>query len=161
MDEIRQKLQRKEITVGDAIVKALPLLRDRVQDDTLTWLACELQGYPNGIEFYQGKATNLPEYRVVTGALKLMDPTGAISDFNHPFASRGKYFLSAPVSWLEEFASLPGTNALADCPDLTSLLMKGQGNVVCEFTKPQLNQVITHIRQRLISLLDKMAQKAQ
>jgi hypothetical protein len=161
LDQLRQQLQRKEISVGDGIVKALPLVKDRVPDDIIMWLVNELQGYSNSIEFYQKDHIihdELPVYRVVQGSLKILDPDGSLNDLDHPFASRGKYFLSAPVSWLEEFESLPGPHALADCPDLTSYLAKGLGNVVCEFSKPQLAQIIITIRQRVIAVLDKVAQ---
>ena len=163
MDQLRQQLQRKEITVGDGIVKALPLVKDRVPDDTIMWLVNELQGYSNTLEFYQRENivhNDLPAYRIVQGSLKILDSNGDLNDLEHPFASRGKYFLSAPVSWLEEFESLPGPVALADCPDLTSYLAKGSGNIVCEFSKPQLAQIIVTIRNRVISVLDKVAQKA-
>ena len=160
MDQIRQQLQRKEISVGDAAVKALPLLRGKVSDETLLWLVSEVQGYQNSIDFYQdkGNTTNLPGYRIVSGKLRLLDGSGMLTELKHPFASRGKYFLSAPVSWLEQFESLPGDKALADCPDLTSYMGKGLGTVVCEFPKPQLGQMIVHIRQRLLAILDKVSQ---
>ena len=159
MDQIRQQLQRKEISVGDAAVKALPLLRGKVSDETLLWLVSEVQGYQNAIEFYQDKGTpsHLPAYRIVSGQLRLLDANGVLTELKHLFASRGKYFLSAPVSWLEQFESLPGEIALADCPDLTSYMGKGIGTVVCEFPKPQLQQCIVHIRQRLLAVLDKVA----
>jgi hypothetical protein len=163
LDQLRQQLQRKEISVGDAAVKALPLLRGKVSDDTLLWLVSEVQGYSNAIEFYQNPGSSsvntlLPEYRVVTGSLRLLDGSGMLKELKHPFASRGRYFLSAPVSWLEQFESLPGESALADCPDLTSYMGKGLGTVVCEFPKPQLHQIIIHIRQRLAAVLDKVSQ---
>jgi len=162
LDQIRQQLQRKQISVGDAAVKALPLLRGKVSDETLLWLVSEVQGYQNSIDFYQEKGDtsnllNLPAYRIVTGTLRLLDGNGQLTELKHPFASRGKYFLSAPVSWLEQFESLPGEKALADCPDLTSYMGRGLGTVVCEFPKPQLAQMIVHIRQRLLAILDKVA----
>jgi hypothetical protein len=160
LDQLRQQLQRKEIGVGDGIVKALPIVKDRVPDDVIMWLVNELQGYSNTLEFYQKEHivhNDLPAYRIVQGSLKILDASGDLNDLDHPFASRGKYFLSAPVSWLEEFDSLPGPVALADCPDLTAVLAKGLGNVVCEFSKPQLTQIITTIRQRVIAVLDKVA----
>ena len=160
LDQIRQQLQRKEISVGDAAVKVLPLLRGKVSDETLLWLVSEVQGYQNSIDFYQDKGgvstADLPAYRIVSGALRLLDGNGQLNELKHPFASRGKYFLSAPVSWLEQFESLPGESALADCPDLTSYMGRGLGTVVCEFPKPQLRQMIVHIRQRLLAVLDKV-----
>jgi len=160
LDQLRQQLQRKEISVGDAAVKALPLLRGKVSDDTLLWLVSEVQGYQGAIDFYQekGSVNSYPEYRIVNGALRLLDSSGMLKEMKHPFASRGRYFLSAPVSWLEQFESLPGDTALADCPDLTSYMGAGIGTVVCEFPKPQLHQMIVHIRQRLCAVLDKVSQ---
>jgi hypothetical protein len=161
LDQIRQQILHREVSVGDAVLKALPLLKAKVSDEILLWLVSELQGYTNAVEFYQTKkaAHNLPEYRVVTGRLKLMDSAGSLKELRHAFAERGTYFLGAPVSWLEQFASLPGDTALAECPELTSYLASGDGMVICEFSKSQLVTIIAQVRTKLLELLDQAAQE--
>jgi len=161
LHQIRQQILHREVSVGEAVLKALPLLKEKVSEETLRWLVNELQGYENAVAFYQSKKAthNLPEYRVVTGKLKLMDSAGSLNELKHPFAQRGTYFLGAPVSWLEQFAALPGDTALADCPDLTSYLASGDGMVICEFSKPQLVTIISQVRTKLMALLDQAAQE--
>jgi hypothetical protein len=153
LQKLKEQLERKEISVADAIVKVLPELRGKLPDDTLNWLVNEFQGYSNSLDFYQNVKHNLPAYRVVTGSLKLLEPGGKISKLDHPFAHRGQYFLSCPVSWLESFASTPGELTLADLPDLTSYMGQGKGSVLCEFSHSQLTRALNQIRQRVISVL--------
>lgn len=155
MQTINSKLQLREISIEQAIVKALPMLRGKVGDETLLWLVSELQGYHAALDFYQNEKHNLPEYRVVTGQLQLMEPTGAISPVNHPLARRRRYFLSAPVSWLEEFLSLPGDVSLVELPDLTAYLGTGKGTVICQCPKPELMKMLVIIRQKVMAVLSK------
>lgn len=157
--EIKRKLQRGEITISDGIVKCLPDLRGRVPDETLVWLASELQGYSNSLHFYQENNHNLPAYRVVKGTLKIMDASGKLTDIKHPFTSRTQFFLGAPVAWLEEFAKLPGEVALVELPDLTTLLGGGRGNVACEFTKEQLTRMLSIVKSRVLEVMNQVATK--
>jgi hypothetical protein len=157
LEEIRRQLERHEISVDNAIVKSLPLLKEIAPEETILWLVSELQGYGNALEFYQrqSSASNLPQYRVVPGSLKLLDEAGALHPLKHPFASRGAYFLSAPAAWLEQFVGVPGDTAVAECRELTSFLSSGVGTVVCEFPKTELLRVLNDIRQHLIMVMAK------
>ena len=53
LQDLKRKITNKELALPDALAKALPMLRGLVPDDKLMWLASELQGYPNGLEFFQ------------------------------------------------------------------------------------------------------------
>lgn len=159
MFETRRQLTKSEISISTTIVKILPELRGLVPDETLLWLASELQGYANAVEFYQTDKHNLPSYRIVTGSIKLVDSQGKLWDINHPYARRGQYFLGAPIAWLEEFAALPGDGALVELPDLTAILGGAQGSVACQCTKEQLNEVLTKVRYRVIEVMSKVAAK--
>ncbi|PWT95566.1 MAG: hypothetical protein C5B53_11215 [Candidatus Melainabacteria bacterium] len=154
MSEISGKLKRGEISISDAIVKTLPELRGKVPDETLIWLASELQGYSNSLHFYQNNNHGLPTHRVVKGKLRLMDTSGKLSDLQHTYASRGQYFLGAPIAWLEESAKLPGELVLVELPDLTSLITAGRGNVACECTKDQLKLVLSIVRGRVLEVMN-------
>jgi hypothetical protein len=157
--EIRGKLQRREISISDAIVKCLPDLRGRVPDETLVWLASELQGYSNSLHFYQSKTHNLPQYRVVKGKLRLVDGRGNQTDVQHAFANRPDFFLGAPIAWLEEFAKLPGEVVLVELPDLTAFLGGGKGNAACECSKEQLTRILSIVRSRVLEVMNQIAAK--
>ena len=153
LQTINSKLQLREISIEQAIVKALPILRGNTEDGTLMWLVNELQGYANSLDFYQNEKHKLPDYRVVSGELKLMAADGKISPLNHPLANRGRYFLSAPVSWLEEFLSLPGQTSVVELPDLTTYMGTGLGNIICQCPKSELTRMLVIIRQKVMSVL--------
>jgi hypothetical protein len=157
--ELRRQLAKGEIPISKAIVQVLPELRGRVPDATLTWLASELQGYANSVVFYQSDKHDLPTYRIVTGVIKLVDPNGKVSDLEHPYAQRGRYFLSAPIAWLEDFAALPGQGTLVELPDLTALMGNGRGSIACQFTKEQLKGVLSTVRNRVIEVMTQVVTK--
>jgi hypothetical protein len=153
LQTINSKLQLREISIEQAIVKALPVLRGKVDDETLHWLVNELQGYGNSLEFYQNERHGLPEYRVISGKLELMSPSGQIAPFEHQFAKRGRYFLNAPVAWLEGFLSLPGNTVVVELPDLATYLGSGMGNVICQCPRSELIKMLVIIRQKVMSVL--------
>lgn len=144
------------MTLPDALAKALPLLRGHVTDEKLLWLANELQGYQNALEFFQSNSTEFPQYRIVTGRIWLLTPQGNLTELKHPWAQKERIFLSAPVSWLEEAHVAPGDTSLVDMMELTNYLAKGFGHVVCECPKEHVRSILTVFRQRFIQLLDQV-----
>ena len=154
MQELKRKLLTRQISYSEALPLALPDLRGKIADDKLLWLASELQGYQNAMEFYQSRVGDFPKWRIVKGQLRLLNTAGALVSVNHPFANRAEFFLGAPISWLEQFASQPEDPSLVDLPELTSLIGKGTGNVVCVLPRAQLNLVIANSRRDFMSLLD-------
>ena len=154
--DLKKKLLTGQVTFGDALPKALPQLRGKISDDKLLWLASELQGYSNAIEFYQNQSHNLPKYRIVPGALFLMTPDGTLNELKHPYAKRTDYFLSAPVAWLEEFARLQGDISLVEVPELTAFMSGGGGGVVCQTKKYELRRIIANFRNEFLALLDQV-----
>ena len=152
--DLKQKLLTGQTSFAEALPKALPTLRGKISDDKLLWLASELQGYSNAIEFYQNKDHGLPQYRIVPGALYLMNKDGDMNELNHPYAKRTEYFLSAPVAWLEEFARLQGDDSIVEVPELTSFMSGGGGGVVCQTRKSELRRIIANFRNEFIYLLD-------
>jgi hypothetical protein len=154
--ELKQKLLSGQMTFAEALPKALPQLRGKVSDEKLLWLASELQGYSNAIEFYQNNTHGLPRYRIVPGALFLMTADGNLNELKHPYARRTDYFLSAPVAWLEEFARLQGDISLVEVPELTAFMSGAGGGVVCQTKKVELRRIIANFRNEFIALLDQV-----
>ena len=161
LQELKRKITTKEISLPDALAKALPLLRGHVTDEKLMWLASELQGYPNGLEFFQKKLDEaalkeFPPYRIVSGKIWLLTPQGTLAELNNPMTTRDRIFLSAPVSWLEEALNDPNDTCIVDMSELTNYFAKGVGNVVCECPKEHLRGILSVFRQRFIHLLDEV-----
>jgi hypothetical protein len=154
--DLKNKLLSGQVTFAEALPKALPQLRGKISDEKLLWLASELQGYSNAIEFYQSQAHSLPKYRIVPGALYLLTPDGALTELKHPYAKRSDYFLSAPVAWLEEFARLQGDVSLVEVPELTAFMSASGGGVVCQTKKVELRRIIANFRNEFIALLDQV-----
>lgn len=162
MQDLKRKIVTKEISLPDALAKALPALRGHVSDEKLLWLANELQGYQNGMEFFQNTNNehalkDFPAYRIITGKIWLFTPQGTLTELNHPFTKRDRIFLSAPISWLEIALGDPSETCIVDMPELTNYLAKGFGNVVCECSKEHLSGIISFFRQRFIQTLDEVS----
>jgi hypothetical protein len=163
LQDLKRKITNKELELPDALAKALPLLRGLVSDEKLMWLASELQGYPNGLEFFQSKGNEaalkeFPNYRIVTGKIWLLTPQGTLAELNNPMTNRDRVFLSAPVSWLEEALKDPNDTCIVDMSELTNYFAKGVGNVVCECPKEHLRGILSIFRQRFIQVLDEASQ---
>jgi len=163
LQDLKNKITNKELALPDALAKALPLLRGLVTDDKLMWLASELQGYPNALEFFQNQGNDaalkdFPSYRIVTGKIWLLTPQGTLAELNNPMTSRERVFLSAPVSWLEEALKDPNDTCIVDMAELTNYFAKGVGNVVCECPKEHLRGILSIFRQRFIQVLDEASQ---
>ncbi len=158
LQQIQLKLEQNKIALADAIVEVLPLLRNKESDDTLRWLVNELQGYSDTMSFYSNPNHRLPQYRVVNGNLKLLGKNGEMTDLDHALANRSEYFLGAPVSWLEEFASLPGNDCVAELPELAKQLQSGL--VVLQLPKAQLLRILNEVRARFLLLLDKVGSQS-
>ena len=156
LEQVQLRLQEKKISISDAIVEALPHLREKRSDEILGWMVNELQGYGNTMAFYSKPNHGLPEYRIVNGTLKLLAKNGEMTGVDHPLANRKQYFLSAPISWLQEFASLPGELCIVELPELASSLQSGQ--VVLQLPKAQLIRILNEVQARLLLLLDENQQ---
>ena len=155
-EELKRKLLSGETTFTKALPDALPQLRGKITDDSLLWLSNELQGYQQALEFYQTANHDLPAYRIVPGDIYLMRPDGTIEEINHPYANRGKYFLSAPISWIEEFSGFPDDTSIVELPELSTFMAQAGGGIVCVCPKSELKRIIAHFRNEFIQLLDKI-----
>lgn len=163
LQELKSKVQNGQVSLGEAITKALPAFRGRVSDERLIWLSNELQGYPNALDFYSRPGNDFPPYRVVRGALKMMDAgTHEVTPVtHHPIGNRTEFFLAAPIAWLEESVQLPGTITYVELPEL-NVYMKGQkGNTVCELTKDQLTRILSSFKTSFCSIIDEVSAKAK
>jgi len=152
LEKVKIDLQHNKISLSDAIVKALPFLKEKESDLTMTWLSSELQGYSNPLNFYYQSDHNLPAYRVVNGLLKMMTKDGKLVHLDHALANRTRYFVSAPIAWLEESASLPGQVSVTEMPELTKDMNSGQG-VVIEYSRRQLQSILQEVKVRFLALL--------
>jgi hypothetical protein len=126
------------------------------------WLANELQGYPNALDFYSRPANDFPPYRVVRGRLKMMDATGAVTEVSAgAMSQRTEFFLAAPVGWLEESSQFPGNITYVELQELNVYMKGQQGNAVCEFSKDQLVRILSSLRQSFCALIDEVAAKSK
>jgi hypothetical protein len=155
--DLRTKLLQGKIPFNQALPEALPLLRGKISDEKLLWLASELSGYQEAIAFFQGEDHGLPLYRIVPGQLKLMTTDGNLVELKHPYAKRNKFFLSAPISWIEEFSTWPGDQSLVEVAELSAMMSAAGGGVVCETHKAELRRIIATFRNEFIALLEQVA----
>lgn len=157
MQDIRDKVLSGEMPLSIALGKALPDLRGKISDTRLVWLVNELQGYPNALEYYQRSAADFPPYRVVTGEMKLIDNKGNFGECRHPLANRGNYFISAPLSWLEEAAGMDGSVSVIEMQELSGSFVKSGGGVVCVCTKDQIVRILNSFKQSFVALINEMS----
>ncbi len=160
LDEFKKQLMTNSTPVADILAKALPIMRGKVSDDKLTWLASELQGYSNTLAFYQTNRQGFPDYRVVNGRLRLVNPSGQLSEVAHPLANRTHYFLGAPLAWLEASAAVPGGKTIVEMPELTKYIGAIGGNIVCECSPSQLSSIIDAFKRKFIVILDELSATA-
>lgn len=154
--ELKKKLLAGETTFTIALPQALPALRGKITDDKLVWLASELQGYSNAMDYYNDPKNDLPKYRIVRGSICMMKPDGSMHPVQHPMANREEFFLGAPISWIEEFATFPGDTSLVELPELSAFTAKQGGGVVCQCQKAELRRIIAQFRNDFIKLLDQV-----
>lgn len=155
-EDLKRRLLSGEISFTQALPEALPQLRGKITDDNLLWLSSELQGYADALTFYQSPNHGLPAYRAVPGALYLMRQDGSFEPLNHPYAARDRFFLSAPIHWLEEFSNLQGDDSLVELQEFGAFVAKMGGGVVCSCPKSELKRIIATFRNEFIKLLDQV-----
>lgn len=156
LQDIKSKMLANKLPLVEALASALPLLRGKISDEKLLWLASELQGYGNALDFYNNKDHGLPKYRIVSGTLKLMTANGELTDLQHPLASRKTFFLAAPLAWLEEFAKLPGDPATVESAELTAYMGRLSGTVVCRCPRAELLAILTNFKKEFVALIDEV-----
>ncbi|MBI1271273.1 hypothetical protein GC174_12655 [bacterium] len=157
-EELKRKLLSGQTTFEKALPEALPNLRGKISDEKLMWLANELQGYQQALDFYQTANHDLPTYRIVQGDIYLWRD-GSYEELNHPYARRTEYFLSAPISWIEQFSNLPEDTSTVELPELSTFMAQGGGGIVCVCANAELKRIIARFRNEFIQLLDE-AEKA-
>lgn len=153
-EEMKRKLLAGETTFSEALPSALPNLRGKIPDEKLLWLSNELQGYQQALDFYQMDNHDLPVYRIVPGDLYLMRADGNCEEINHPYARRDKYFLSAPIHWLEEWSTHPDETSIVELPELSTFMAQAGGGIVCFCPRSELKRIIAQFRNDFILLLD-------
>lgn len=152
--QLKQQLLSGQTTFTKALPDALPALRGKITDDKLIWLSSELQGYQDALNFYQTTNHELPAYRVVPGTLQALYEDGSLSPLNHPYANRPQHFLSAPISWIEEFSTFDGQTSVVELPELSGFMASQGAGVVVVTPKTELKRIIATFRNEFIRLLD-------
>jgi hypothetical protein len=153
LEKLVSDLEHNKISISDAIVKALPMLKEKqYTDDTMSWLSNELQGYSKPLDFYYQSNHSFPEYRVVPGILKVMTKEGRLIPLDHPLTDRSKYFLSTPVSWLEDSNDMPGEFCLTEMPELAHDKTLGEV-IVIQYDRKELQKTLAEIKKMLLALL--------
>lgn len=156
---LKRELLQGQTTFTRALPEALPALRGKIQDEKLNWLSNELQGYPEALEFYKSTDNELPKYRIVQGALYHLQPDGNFNELNHPYARRNDFFISAPITWVEEAANLPEDDSLVELQEFGSFMAAVGGGVVCSCKKTELKRIIATFRNEFIKILDEVIAK--
>jgi hypothetical protein len=159
LTELKTKLLANQILLGEALGRALPSFRGKVGDARLNWLANELQGYPNALDFYKNPSNEFPPYRVVQGALRVMDGQGNVAPVAHAIGQRKEFFLAAPVAWLEDSANMPGQITYVELPELNIYMGMGMGNAVCEVSKEQIERILGNFKRSFIACIDEVLAK--
>ena len=154
--QLKQQLLSGQTTFSKALPDALPELRGKITDEKLMWLSNELQGYQQALDFYQTTNHDLPPYRVVPGSLYLMQADGNMQEINHPYATRTEFFLSAPISWIEEFSNFPDETSIVELPELSTFMAQAGGGIVCVCARSDLRRIIATFRNEFIKLLDEI-----
>jgi len=161
LQELKNRVISGEIRLGEALGRALPNVHGKVPDDRILWMVNEMNGYPNALDWYQRPTDDFPPYRVVTGQLKSVDPHGNLGDVNHPLATKGRYFLAAPISWLEDAFHMEGAVALVEMQELSAHFAKatGGGGVVCSCSKDEVNRILASFKQNFVALINEVTAK--
>ena len=154
LSDLKQKILTGQTSLGQAIPIALPDLRGRVPDSKLLWLSQELQGYDGALDFYQIQDHGLPDYRVVNGSLYRVADDGSITPLEHPYAKRQTFFLSAPISWLEQEANESGDESLVELTEFGTFMSGSDRGVVCSCSKEDLKRIVYSFQIQFVRLLD-------
>lgn len=161
LQELKNRVMSGEIRFGEALSRALPSVHGKVADERILWMVNEMNGYPNALDWYQRPTDDFPPYRVVTGQLKSVDPQGNLGEVNHPLAAKGRYFLAAPISWLEDAFQMEGHTALVEMQELSAHFAKatGGGGVVCSCSKDEVNRILASFKQNFAALINEVTAK--
>ena len=156
LQELKQQILNKQVSLGEALPRVLPELRGRVADIKLLWLSKELQGYDDALDFYRSSSHGLPPYRIVKGSLFRVGQDGSITPLTHPYAQRSDFFLSAPISWLETEAKVPGDESLIELTEFSAFKVAGDHGVVCACAKTDVKRLVSAFQVRFLRLLDEV-----
>lgn len=161
LQELKNRVMSGEIRLGEALGRALPNVHGKVPDDRILWMVNEMNGYPNALDWYQRPTDDFPPYRVVAGQLKSVDPQGNLHEVNHPLASKGRYFLAAPIAWLEDAFQLEGAQALVEMQELSAHFARatGGGGVVCVCSKDEVHRILSSFKQNFVALINEVTSK--
>lgn len=162
LQDLKNAVVAGQVRLGEALSRALPNVHGKVADDRILWMVNEMNGYPNALNWYSRPTEDFPPYRVVNGVLKSVDPAGNLGDMNHPLAAKGRYFLAAPISWLEEAADTDSNVALVEMQELSGPYAKatGGGGVVCSCNKDEITRILNSFRQNFVAILNEVGAKA-
>ncbi len=157
MNIIREKILNGNQALSQIISQFLPQLRGKINDANLMWLACELQGFQNTLTYYKNGDPSLPPFRTVAGILRVVNSNAEYAPLNHPFAQRTHFFISSPLSWIEEaIQQQQGDYVLVELPDLTTMFKLPNQIVVCECTKAELSKILYNVRLKFLDLADEV-----
>jgi len=156
LQELKDKVEAGKMSLGDALRISLPELRGKVSDNKLVWLANELQGYSQAMDYYTQQTHNLPPYREVGGRLLVADPGGNLAVCAHPIAERKKFFVATPLPWLEDLIMQIDTETVTyvEMPELTQYTGGRLGTIVCECRKANVIYIVGQFRKYFFNILN-------
>lgn len=129
------------------------------------WWRAELNGYRKAIKYYleapeksfhegympDGTSTS----RETPGVIKLRKTNGTLTDVNHSFANRQRYFVSVPIGLVEELSKSKDRLVSFELPELTEYLGKEQGGaIIFECDPSELQRIVKAIRLNVTACLD-------
>jgi hypothetical protein len=153
LQDLKRDILAGKRTIADAITAALPLFRGKLNEHKVAFLVNEYQGYQNiALDWYKRPSKEFPNYRIIEGQMKMMDTNdGSVSDVTHPMTANKQFFISAPISWVEESLGLGIDPTMVEMSEMGRM---PNGILVCITAKANVQRIIDIVKQSLLSFID-------
>lgn len=155
LQDIKRDVMNGTRPLADAITRALPEFRGKLSEQKVAYLVNEYQGYSNiAHDWYKRPTKEYPQYRIVSGEMKLMKTTdGSVMDVKHPLATNKQFFIAAPISWIEESCGLGIDPTMVEMSEMGKMPM---GLIVCVCPRSQIERIREVVKQSLLSFIDEV-----
>jgi hypothetical protein len=152
LQDIKRDLLSKKLTLVEAITHALPELKSKLAEDKLAPLIADYFGQRSiAMDWYLRPSKEHLAHRVVPGAVKMLENDGSLANIRHRFAEHDRYFIAAPIVWLEKSLAEGGDLAFIE---MTEMGGSATGKVVCVTEKSNIERIVDTVKQNLLALID-------